>query len=155
MYYTVRDRAHRVQSISVATSAGPAGPFTDSSSGPLICQLERGGSIDPDPYLDPVTHDRYLLWKSEENSLGRPTRIWAQQLGSDGLSLAPGTSPSLVLGQSAAWQWPALEGPALTRHDGLYYLFYAILAIIAGSAIVAIGGSGIGPLRRVWDRASR
>ena len=32
-------------------------------------------------------------------------------------------------------------------------LFYAILAIIAGSAIVAIGGSGIGPLRRVWDRA--
>jgi hypothetical protein len=32
-------------------------------------------------------------------------------------------------------------------------LFYALLAIIAGSAIVAIGGSGIGPMRRVWERA--
>lgn len=32
-------------------------------------------------------------------------------------------------------------------------LFYALLAIVAGSAIVAIGGSGIGPMRRVWDRA--
>jgi Conserved TM helix len=32
-------------------------------------------------------------------------------------------------------------------------LFYAMLAIIAGSAIVAIGGSGIGPMRRVWERS--
>ncbi|HEY1330645.1 MAG TPA: hypothetical protein VGH10_04125 [Actinomycetota bacterium] len=32
-------------------------------------------------------------------------------------------------------------------------LFYALLAIIAGSAIVAIGGSGIGPMRRVWERS--
>lgn len=31
-------------------------------------------------------------------------------------------------------------------------LFYAILAIIVGSAIVAIGGSGIGPMRQVWER---
>lgn len=32
-------------------------------------------------------------------------------------------------------------------------LFYAALAIIAGSAIVAIGGSGIGPMRAIWDGA--
>lgn len=32
-------------------------------------------------------------------------------------------------------------------------LFYAMLAIIAGSAIVAIGGGGIGPMREVWQRA--
>ncbi len=31
-------------------------------------------------------------------------------------------------------------------------LFYAILAIIAGSAIVAIGGGGIIPMRGVWER---
>jgi hypothetical protein len=31
-------------------------------------------------------------------------------------------------------------------------LFYAILAIIVGSAIVAIGGSGIVPLRRKWEQ---
>jgi hypothetical protein len=32
-------------------------------------------------------------------------------------------------------------------------LFYALLAIIAGSAIVAIGGGGIVPMRRQWERA--
>jgi hypothetical protein len=32
-------------------------------------------------------------------------------------------------------------------------LFYALLAIIAGSAIIAIGGGGIVPMRRQWDKA--
>jgi hypothetical protein len=32
-------------------------------------------------------------------------------------------------------------------------LFYAVLAIVAGSAIVAIGGAGIAPLRGEWERA--
>lgn len=32
-------------------------------------------------------------------------------------------------------------------------LFYAILAIVAGSAIVAIGGGGVIPMRQVWERS--
>jgi hypothetical protein len=32
-------------------------------------------------------------------------------------------------------------------------LFYALLAIIAGSAIIAIGGGGIRPMRRRWEQA--
>jgi hypothetical protein len=32
-------------------------------------------------------------------------------------------------------------------------LFYAMLAIIAGSAIIAIGGGGIGPMRKQWEKA--
>ena len=32
-------------------------------------------------------------------------------------------------------------------------LFYAALAVIVGSAIIAIGGGGIGPMRRQWERA--
>lgn len=32
-------------------------------------------------------------------------------------------------------------------------LFYALLAIIAGSAIVAIGGGGIRPMREQWEKA--
>jgi hypothetical protein len=30
--------------------------------------------------------------------------------------------------------------------------FYAVLAIIAGSAIVAIGGGGVQPMRARWER---
>jgi hypothetical protein len=32
-------------------------------------------------------------------------------------------------------------------------VFYAFLAVIAGSAIVAIGGGGIQPMRAQWERA--
>jgi hypothetical protein len=32
-------------------------------------------------------------------------------------------------------------------------LFYALLAVIVGSAIVAIGGGGIRPMRRQWEKA--
>lgn len=32
-------------------------------------------------------------------------------------------------------------------------LFYALLAIVAGSAIIAIGGGGIAPMRRRWESA--
>jgi Conserved TM helix. len=32
-------------------------------------------------------------------------------------------------------------------------LFYALLAVVAGSAIVAIGGGGIVPMRRQWEKA--
>ncbi|MDP8975604.1 MAG: hypothetical protein M3N28_04420 [Actinomycetota bacterium] len=32
-------------------------------------------------------------------------------------------------------------------------LFYALLAIVVGSAVVAIGGGGIQPMRSTWEQA--
>jgi Conserved TM helix len=32
-------------------------------------------------------------------------------------------------------------------------LFYALLAVVAGSAIIAIGGGGVAPMRARWERA--
>jgi beta-xylosidase len=126
MYYTVHDAALKQQCISVATSPNPGVAFTDNSNAPLICQTANGGSIDPNPYFDPTSGRSYLLWKSDDNSLGagHPTHIWGQQLSADGLSLAGGTSPSLLLTESMPWQSPSVEGPTVTRHNGLYYLFY-------------------------------
>jgi beta-xylosidase len=127
MYYTVRDTALGMQCISVATSnalTGPAGPFVDSSSGPLVCQTSHGGSIDPSPFLDPASGNLYLVWKSDDNSIGQTTHLWGQLLAPGGLALAPGSSPVLLLSESASWQAPAIEGPALVRNGSTYYLFY-------------------------------
>ena len=33
-------------------------------------------------------------------------------------------------------------------------LWYAILAILVGSAVVSIGGGGIKPMQRYWERAT-
>jgi len=127
MYYTVRDTALGMQCISVATSTsqvGPGGPFVDNSPGPLICQTSHGGSIDPSPFLDPASGNLYLVWKSDDNSIGQSTHLWGQPLAPGGLALAPGSSPTLLLSQSASWQAPAIEGPGLVRNGSTYYLFY-------------------------------
>ena len=125
MYYTVHDSSLGVQCISVATSTTAKGPFKDTSQVPLICQTKKGGSIDPNPYLDPSTGTMYLLWKSDDNSLGAGhlTRLWGQQLAADGLSVVAG-APTLLLTESAPWQNPIIEGPAMIRHAGVYFLFY-------------------------------
>jgi beta-xylosidase len=125
MYYAVHDALLGVQCISVATSTTADGPFRDASRGPLVCQTRKGGSIDPNPYVDPSTGKLYLLWKSDDNSLGagHVTHLWGQPLAADGQSLARGKR-RLLLTESAPWQSPAIEGPAMIRQAGRYYLFY-------------------------------
>jgi beta-xylosidase len=121
LYYTVRDRASGRQCISRAMSVLPQGPYLDLSLGPLVCQLDRGGSIDPEPVLD-AAGTPYLVWKSDDNALGRPTVLWAQRLTPDGLSL---TGPvAALLANDRPWEGPAIEGPARVGAGGQYYLFY-------------------------------
>jgi beta-xylosidase len=124
MYYTVRDTTLGLQCLSVATSAAPGAAFSDTSSGPLVCQTADGGSIDPNPFVDPVSGGLYLLWKSDDNSIGKNSHIWGQQLAADAVQFAAGTSPSLLLTESAAWQSPTVEGPTVIRNGSTYYLFY-------------------------------
>lgn len=88
MYYTVRDAASGRQCVSVASSDGPGGPFTDASPAPLVCQLTNGGSIDPSPFVDAT--GSYLLWKSDDNATGQRTHLWAQRLSATGRSLVGG-----------------------------------------------------------------
>jgi hypothetical protein len=121
MYYTVRQTSSGRECISAATSSSPGGPFVDRSSGPLVCQLPQGGSIDPDPYVE-SNGTAYLVWKSEENALGAPTHLWSQQLSADGLSLVGPRVP--LFDQTQPWQGPAVEGPDLNHFNPAYYLFY-------------------------------
>jgi Glycosyl hydrolases family 43 len=122
LYYTVTQTSSGRQCISAATAASPVGPFNDTSSGPLVCQLDRGGSIDPEVFTD--SGDSYLLWKSDDNAFGRPTSLWVRRLAATGVGFAPFTSAVRLLSQTASWQAPAMEGPAMVRSGSTYYLFY-------------------------------
>ena len=124
MYYSAWDTALGMECLSLATSLALRTPFVDDTSAPMACQTAHGGSIDPNPFLDPASGRLYLVWKSEDNSSRRDTHIWGQQLASNGLQFAPGTAPALLLTESAAWQAPSMEGPALIRNGATYYLFY-------------------------------
>ncbi len=121
LYYTVREGASGRQCISRAVSLFPQGPYLDVSLAPLVCQRDRGGSIDPHPVLD-VAGTPYLVWKSDDNALGRPTVLWAQRLTPDGLSL---TGPAVaLLGSDRPWEGSVIEGPTMVAAGGQYYLFY-------------------------------
>ena len=127
MYYTVRDTSAGRQCISVASATNPAGPFSDTSRGPLVCQLSRGGSIDPSPFRD-VSGTSYLVWKSDDNSIGHPTHLWGQRLSSSGQSLVGRAVDLLDAGGSTTnpptWEDWVIEGPSLVSAGGSYYLFY-------------------------------
>jgi len=86
LYYAVRHRSAGRQAISMATAADPAGPFSDRSEEPLIFQEERGGSIDPSPFVD-VDGTAHLLWKSDDNAIGATPSLWGTPLQPDGLIL--------------------------------------------------------------------
>ncbi len=122
LYYATRLRAAGRLALSVAVADGPEGPYVDLSEAPLLYQRSRGGSIDPDPFVD-ADGTAYLLWKSDDNALGGPTVLWARQLRPDGLGFDG--RPVKVLRQELAWQRPLVEAPSMVLHDGTYHLLYS------------------------------
>jgi hypothetical protein len=122
LYYTVASAASKVQCISVATAKKPQGPFVDSSTGPLECQPNLGGSIDADPYLDAAGRP-YLAWKSNGGD-GQPATIWAQALDPQGTALL-GSKPTELLQPSQSWEGSVVEAPTMLYDDGSYFLLYS------------------------------
>jgi beta-xylosidase len=122
MYYAARERLSGRHCIGVAISAtGPAGPFHDDASAPLVCQRQRGGSIDPDAFVD-GDGSRFLMFKSEGTST-EPTRLWSVRLAGDGLSLS-GTQRQLMTTLNA-WEQPIIEGPTMVHDVRGYTIFYS------------------------------
>lgn len=153
MYYTVHERRSHDQCISLATAPATTAPlrFTDNSSRPLVCQYSHGGSIDPSPFVAP-DGTTYLLWKSDDTSLGDPSNLWVQKLSDDGLSLV-GRKPTRLLRATQPWQAGIIEGPSMYYDGGTYYLFYG--ANNYSSANAAIGyATCSSPMGSCTDRST-
>jgi hypothetical protein len=101
------------------------GPYVALGGQPFVCQLDRGGSIDPSPTLGPDGR-WWLTWKSDDNALGRPTHIWSSQLSADGLALIGPVHHLLSADhpREAAWGTLVIEGPDLVFTSGQWWLFY-------------------------------
>lgn len=122
LYYTVRAKDSGRQCISTATSVAPQGPYVDDSLGPLVCQTELGGSIDPSPYRDEIGF-LHLTWKSEDETVGGRARLWTQLLSSDGRSLF---GPATVLLQAERdWERGTIENPSMTKVGDVWILLYS------------------------------
>lgn len=111
--------------LTLAIGNDPLGPFSDVSTGPLHCDSDPNGSIDPQPFVDATTGTPYLIWKSEGVPGSRPTRLWVRQLSPDGLSFAAGSSARAVLATSQAWEGDLIESPSMVRFGDRWLLFYS------------------------------
>jgi beta-xylosidase len=125
-YYTARlaDHDPKTQCIGVATASGPTGPFAPADE-PIVCQLDRGGSIDPRSFRD-RDGTWWLHWKSDDNRAvdGTSTSsIYAQRLDPTGTQLV-GESHE-ILEPTQPWEGRIVEAPQMIEAGGRLWLFYS------------------------------
>jgi beta-xylosidase len=123
MHFTTRDVEAGKQCLSVAVADDPGGPFEDTSTEPLECQLPLGGSIDSSPFTD-RGGKRWLVWKNDGNCCGMRTRFFIAPLDPGGTRLT-GKPRDLGLENDTVWEAGVIEAPQILLHDGTYYLFYS------------------------------
>ncbi|HEY5334465.1 MAG TPA: family 43 glycosylhydrolase, partial [Mycobacteriales bacterium] len=125
MFYDAVVSSNGVYCLSVATASQVTGPYTDTSSGPLVCQTNLGGSIDPQPFVDPQTGNPYLIWKSNDGSSAAASQVWSAPLASNGTSLAAfGTAIFTINSGTYPWQ-TTTDDPSMVFAGGNYYLFFS------------------------------
>ena len=122
LFYTVKHNFSGKQCITRATATNPAGPYEDTSTGPLICQLSQAGSIDPSPYYD-ETGNLYLTWKSEGETTGGGAAIWMAPLAPDASKMT--WFPTQLLTVSQGWEGSTIEGPSMAKAGGSWVLLYS------------------------------
>jgi putative cell wall-binding protein len=124
MFYAAQSKANGHWCLSVATATGPAGPYSDASTGPIVCQLDLGGSIDPQPFVD-VDGRPWLHWKNNDGSSPAVSSVWAAPLGPDGTTLA-GPAQLVMSKDSVNHPWQnTVDNPQMAVVDGVHYLFFS------------------------------
>lgn len=124
MFYDAVVDSSGVYCLTVATSPTVTGPYTDSSHGPFECQPSLGGSIDPQPFLDPQTGRAYLLWKNNAGGSKAPSQIWSAPLTADGLGLAAApTAIFTIASHTYSWQ-TTTDNPSMVFAGGHYSLLF-------------------------------
>lgn len=127
MYTSCQDKSTGKQCIGVAYSQqGPTGPFSFISYGPIVSRGETGGTLDPQPFVDPQTGKRWLVYKNDYDKMyTQGPQLWLQALSEDGLSVV-GDRVALQA-PHASYQHGLLEAPYLTYHppSRTYCLFYS------------------------------
>jgi beta-xylosidase len=108
--------------ISIATSRSPQGPFVDRSEGPLTCPGRRG-AIDPDFYRQ--NGRWWLLFKTDDNSIGKHAKIWIRRLNKRGTAFPEKSRPHRLLKAKQDWEGLVVENPSMVRYRGTRYLFYS------------------------------
>lgn len=120
--------------ISMAVGPSATGPFRDRTDAPLVCDSDPAGSIDPEPFLDPVSGKWYLLWKSAGKVGSHPSSLKSIELDGQGRPIAGREPVTLLRTDESSWEGETIENPSMTYWEGRYLLVYSGNAWRANSA---------------------
>jgi hypothetical protein len=124
LFYAAWDPSVSHYCIGVAESTGVTGPDVDDSAGPVVCQPDIGGSIDPDVYQDQAGN-YYLAWKNNDGySSTSPATLWVSPVAfdADGAQLVGSTSALIT--QNRMWE-TTIEQPDMVLLGGRWLLFFS------------------------------
>ncbi len=124
LFYAAWDPSVGHYCIGVAEGTDPVGPYVDHSTGPVLCQANLGGSIDPDVYQD-ASGRYYLAWKNNDG-LGStsPATLWSAAVSFDGDGASLSGPTTALLTQNRAWE-TSLEQPEMVELGGRWILFFS------------------------------
>ncbi|AKQ47667.1 hypothetical protein TH63_11825 [Rufibacter radiotolerans] len=145
IYYTAKKKGGNL-CVGVASASKPTGPYTDH--GPLVCQ--EVGSIDGFPIRD-EKGDLYLIWKEDGNSRQLPTPIWGQRMNEARTALE-GEKFELFRNEVGTWEGGLVEGPALMKRNGYFYMFYAGDKCCGRECTYGVGVARAKNLRGPWEK---
>jgi beta-xylosidase len=103
--------------VSLAYASRPTGPFRDTSTGPAVCPAR--GAIDPQVFLAPSGYP-WLVWKIDH----QPAVLYTSRMNAAATVVYPGTRHFLAR-ITQPWEGSIMEGPAMIRYGGRFYLFYS------------------------------
>lgn len=135
------------ESIAIAVSDNPAGPFRQTMKQSLPSDLKQ---IDPFVLFDEGKIYLYHVRLDSGN------RIFVAQLKDDLSATVPGTLKECIHAEGG-WEntanasWPVSEGPTVLKRNGKYYLFYSCndFRNIDYAVGVAVSDHPTGPFRRL------
>jgi arabinan endo-1,5-alpha-L-arabinosidase len=119
--FTARHAASGRQCIGVATSPVAGGPYSPAAE-PLVCDIDRGGSIDPSFVTDDAGV-QWLLYKDDGNCCGLPTTLHAVPLTRDATALA-GPAADLI-SADLPWEAGLVEAPSMAKVGDRWLLLYS------------------------------
>ncbi|EXJ66266.1 uncharacterized protein A1O5_10418 [Cladophialophora psammophila CBS 110553] len=137
MYFAAVGRTHpQKHCIGAATSPNVTGPYTPLDE-PIVCNLPRGGNIDPNLFVDPINNENYLVYKTDGNAIGHggacgntkspvvPTPLYLQLMDPQDL-VTPIGQPVYLFSNANSFKedGPNVERPCMVYRNSTYYLLY-------------------------------
>lgn len=67
----------------------------------------------------------YLVWKTDDNALNQPSKIYIQEVEPNGIDFVPGSQATMIMEATEPSDVNVVEGPSIFYQDPYFYLLFS------------------------------